>query len=335
VAVVRHFGGRRVIARFASFFSQEALMLPKRVAVVGCGQIGAGWAAYFLSRGLHVSCTDPAAGAESRLLATVRTDLASIGLGDEQIGEAVQRLSFTAQLEHALEASEWVQENAPENWALKREVIRSIDAASPASVIIASSTSGIMPSQLQVGLKHPERVIAGHPFLPVPLIGLVEVVGGSLTSAVTIDAAMAFYTSIGKVPIRVRREVVGHVANRLQAALMREAFFLLDHGVASAAEIDLAITEGPGQRWAATGPLISHDLAGGAGGGAAAFANLGDSLRAMWADLGSPSLDDELEAKILSGIAEILAKTPGSVWLERRAQVLHCLAQIKFKQVSS
>lgn len=304
-------------------------MSPHKIAIVGCGNIGAGWAAIMAARGLRVACTDPAPGAEARLRAAVAAELATLGLDPEQIAAAEGCLSFTPDLAAALDGCEWVQENAPEALDLKRGILRAIDALVPPSVVIASSTSGIMPSVLQAGLSHPERLIAGHPFLPVSLIALVEVVGGSLTSPAVVDRAMAFYAAIGKAPVRVVRERTGHIANRLQAAVMREAFHLLAEGIASAADIDRALTEGPGQRWAATGPFVSQHLAGGPGGAAATFAHLGDALRAMWADLGAPTLDAALQQTVEAGIAELLAETPAEEWAARRTNILTLLARAK------
>ncbi|NTF33069.1 3-hydroxyacyl-CoA dehydrogenase family protein [Rhizobium skierniewicense] len=310
------------------------MTVPEKIAVVGCGNIGAGWATHLLARGLSVTCADPAPDAEERLRMAVARDLRLLGLDAVGIAAAINRLTFVPTIEQAVTNCDWVQENSPEDLDVKRKVIAAIEAAAPSHAVIASSTSSIMPSLLQAKALHPERIIAGHPFIPVPLIALVEVVGGARTSEATILAAMRFYTAIGKVPIHVRRELSGHIANRLQAALMREAFFLLEQGVASAGDIDLALTEGPGQRWAATGPFISQHLAGGPGGAAAAFANLGGALRAMWADLGAPLLNADLQNKVETGIEGILSETPEPVWQERRIQLLRMLDRWKLDRQS-
>jgi carnitine 3-dehydrogenase len=299
------------------------------VAVVGCGLIGSGWTSWFLSQGLTVACHDPAAGAETRLRQAVAADLSQMGLKDAAQRQLIARLSFEGDLAKAVSSAGWVQENAPENIQLKRDVIIRIDDAAPPDVVIASSTSSIKVSDLQTGMSHPARLVAGHPFLPVPLISLVEVAGGAATSAAVVTAAMDFYRSVGKQPIRLNREITGHVANRLQAALMREAFYLLQEGIASASDIDLALTEGPGPRWAATGPFVSHLLAGGEGGARQAFANLGGALKDMWADLGAAELTPKLEALVIAGAEECLARKPQARWAKERLKVVRAIQREK------
>jgi carnitine 3-dehydrogenase len=149
-------------------------------------------------------------------------------------------------------------------------------------------------------------VVLGHPFNPPHLIPLVEVVGGERTSAETIERTMAFYAAIGKRPIHVKREVRGHIANRLQAALWREAFHLVNEGVASVADIDTAIAHGPGLRWAVMGPFMNLHLSGGAGGIAHVLAHLGGPIEDWWKDLGAPSMTEELKEKVAEGVAEEL-----------------------------
>ena len=300
-----------------------------KVAVVGSGLIGAGWASWFLSRGLAVTCHDPAPGSETRARKAVADNLRSIGHPVAKQLQLMSNLSFEPDIEKAVAGAEWIQENAPEDLALKREVIRRIDGAAAPGVVIASSTSSIRMSQLQAGMTHPERLVAGHPFLPVYLIPLVEVAGGESTAVAAMDAAMDFYRSVGKQPIRLKREITGHVANRLQAALMREAFFMLQEGIASAEDIDLALTEGPGQRWAATGPFVSHALAGGEGGARQTFASLGAAMKNMWADLGAPTLTPELEALVVAGAQDILARKSPERWMAERLRVVRAIQKEK------
>jgi carnitine 3-dehydrogenase len=219
----------------------------RRVAVVGTGTIGMSWAATFLSRGLAVTASDPAPEAEARLRHFIDAAwpvLARLG----PIGETPPHhlLIFCADVETAAAAADFVQENAPEREAVKQELLARIDAVLPPEIVIASSSSGLLISRLVASCGHPERIVIGHPFNPPHLIPLVEVVGGAQTAPAAIERAIAFYSSIGKRPIHIRREVAGHVANRLQAALWREAVHLLASGVASVADIDTAISEGPG-----------------------------------------------------------------------------------------
>lgn len=300
-----------------------------RVAVVGCGLIGSGWASWFLSKGLEVTCADSAPSIEPRLRANIVANLAELGHSDADRERLLARFHFEPAIERAVATAQWVQENVPEDLGLKRPILARIDQATRADVVIASSTSSLKITDLQIGLSRPERLVAGHPFLPVTLIPLVEVAGGAQTSSAAIDIAMAFYRRVGKQPIRLRKEIAGHIANRLQAAVMREAFFLLQEGVASAPDIDLALTEGPGQRWAATGPFVSQQLAGGPGGARQTFANLGRALKSMWADLGSPNLTPELEARVIDGAEECIAQKSQAEWAEARRRVVRAIQREK------
>jgi len=221
----------------------------RRVAVVGTGVIGASWAAQYLARGLDVIATDPAPNAEANLREYVDEaweQLAEIGLSP---GASRDRLSFTKDLKQALAAADFVQENGPERPDFKMKLFADMDEATPVDSIIASSSSGITPSVMQSDCKHPDRVIVGHPFNPPHIVPLVEVVGGTKTLPEAIQQAMRFYASIGKKPIHVRKELPGHVANRLQAALYREMLHLIEQDVLSVEEADAAVSYGPGLRW--------------------------------------------------------------------------------------
>ena len=206
----------------------------RRIAIVGTGVIGASWAAQYLARGFDVVATDPAPNAEANLRTYVDDaweQLEAIGLSP---GASRDRLSFTPDMKQALAQADLVQENAPERPEFKIKLFADMDDATPADALIASSSSGITPSVMQTKCKHPERVLVGHPFNPPHIIPLVEVVGGTKTSPEAIQAAMAFYASIGKKPIHLKKELPGHVANRLQAALYRE--MLVPHRRAGRAE---------------------------------------------------------------------------------------------------
>jgi carnitine 3-dehydrogenase len=274
----------------------------RHVAVIGTGTIGASWAAFFLSRGLVVAASDPAPAAEGflrRFVAAAWPALVSLG-GIETIPE--HRLSFYAQPEEALAEAEFVQENAPELEALKQQLLRRIDAVLPPSVIIASSSSGLLMSDLQRDCRHPERCVIGHPFNPPHLVPLVEVVAGAQTAPATVERALAIYGALGKRPIHIRREVKGHVANRLQAALWREAVHLVAEGVADVADIDAAISEGPGLRWALMGPHLTFHLAGGIGGISHFLDQFAGPMEDWWRDLGRPGLTAAVKEKIVSGV---------------------------------
>lgn len=280
----------------------------KRVAVVATGVIGASWAAYFLARGLDVEATDPSPGAEERLREAVAAHWPTLERQGLAPGAGLARLAFHARLEDAVAHADFVQESGPERADFKADLFRQIDAAAPAHAILASSSSGLSVTDMQALCARPERVVLGHPFNPPHMIPLVEVGGGEQTAPEAIERAMAFYTAIGKRPIHVRREIKGHIANRLQAALWREAFHLVNEGVATVADIDTAIAHGPGLRWALMGPFMNLHLSGGAGGVAHVLAHLGGPIESWWQDLGAPAMTDALKQQVAQGVAEELGQ---------------------------
>ena len=280
----------------------------RRVGIVGTGVIGASWAAFFLARGLDVTATDPAPGAEQRLREAVRRHwptLQRMGLAE---GASPERLQFDSGLERALQDCDFVQESGPERADFKVGLYARMDAATPHHVLLASSSSGLAVSGMQARCQAPQRVVLGHPFNPPHLIPLVEVGGGQATSPQAIERAMGFYAALGKRPIHVRREIPGHIANRLQAALWREAFHLVDQGVASVADIDTAIAHGPGLRWALMGPFMNLHLSGGEGGIAHVLEHLGGPIESWWHDLGAPGMTADLKARVARGVAEELGQ---------------------------
>jgi carnitine 3-dehydrogenase len=301
----------------------------KCIGVIGTGVIGASWAAYFLARGFDVSATDPMPGAEAKLRAAVRGHwpvLEQMGLAE---GASPDRLRFSADLKEALAGVDFVQENGPEREDLKIALFRDMDALLPPRVILASSSSGLLMSVVQGACAHPGRVVLGHPFNPPHMIPLVEVIGGALTSNETIERSMAFYAAIGKRPIHARKEVKGHIANRLQAALWREAFHLVDQGVATVADIDTAIAYGPGLRWALMGPFLNLHLSGGEGGIRHLLEHLGPPIESWWADLGSPGMTEELKQKICAGVDAVLAQRAGAQLAPTRDALLVDLIEAK------
>jgi carnitine 3-dehydrogenase len=300
-----------------------------RIAVVGTGVIGASWAAYFLARGFNVAATDPADGAEKRLRALVDAfwpALESVGLVE---GASRSRLRFDAEIRRAVAGCAFIQENGPERVDVKRDLLAKISAAVPADSLIATSSSGILISDIQDAAAYPERVLLGHPFNPPHLIPLVEVVGGRRTSADTIKRAVTFYESIGKKTIHLRREVKGHIANRLQAALWREAFHLVKQGIASVADIDTAIAQGPGLRWALLGPFLNLHLSGGAGGIAHVLDHLGPPMESSWRDLGNVTLNEELDGAVARGVAEELCSADFAHLANHRDDLLLALLRLK------
>jgi carnitine 3-dehydrogenase len=302
--------------------------IPSKVAVVGTGTVGASWAAYFLSRGIEVAATDPGPGAEALLRRTVEQAwpiLEQLGLAK---GADPSRLSFSDDLAETLEGAELVQESAPEREDLKIELFSKLDALTGPEVILATSTSGLLITRIAQQCVHPERCVTAHPFNPPYLMPLVEVVGGEKTSAATIERAIEFYRAIGKFPIHVRTEVVGHVANRLQAAVFREAIHLVASGVASAADVDAAIANGPGLRWALMGPLLTFHLAGGDGGIEHFMDHLTEAHNIWFADLSQDPITDESSAAVIRGVVDEAAGRSVAELVARRDAFLEELLEL-------
>jgi carnitine 3-dehydrogenase len=244
----------------------------RTIAVIGTGTIGASWAALFLGHGLDVIANDPAADAEARVRAFVARALPD---ARPATAPAAGQLTFVETPEQAAARADLVQENAPEREDLKIDLIARLEAAAPPHAIIASSTTAFPQSKLAAKANDPARIIVAHPFNPPHLVPLVELVGA--TPAVR--RASAFYKSLGREPVVLRKEAVGHLANRLQAAVMREALYCLEQGIADVEDIDRALCYGPGLRWAFMGPFLTYHLAGGAGGIRRYFAHLARSQR--------------------------------------------------------
>ena len=308
----------------------------RRIAIVGTGVIGASWAAEFLARGFDVVATDPAPNAEVNLRKYIDAAwpaLTTMGLTKKASRE---RLNFTADMKAALSYADLVQENGPERPDFKIKLFADMDAATPSDSIIASSSSGITMSVMQSACQHPERCVIGHPFNPPHMIPLVEVVGGSKTSAETIHRAMEFYSSIGKKPIHLRKEVVGHVANRLQAALYREVVYLIEQGVLDVADSDTAVCWGPGLRWGVMGPNMLFHLGGGEGGIQHFMEHLAGPMASWWKDLGTPAeIDPQIKQTIIEGVAQEADGQSVDQLAEIRDEVLLGLLQLRAKYSES
>lgn len=276
----------------------------RRVACIGAGVIGGGWAAHFLARGYDVTAWDPAPDAEAKLRRLVEAAwpaLTELGLAE---GASPDRLTVAPTLAEAVADAEFVQESAPEKLELKRELLAELDAAAPAGTVIASSTSGYPMTDMQTSAATPGRLVVGHPFNPPYLIPLVEVVGGEQTEQWAVDWASRFYDAAGKSVITMRRELPGFIANRLQEALWREALHMVANGEATVREIDDSITEGPGLRWAFMGPCLTFALAGGEGGMGHMLDHFGPSLKSPWTRLEAPELDKALRDAMVDGCEE-------------------------------
>jgi 3-hydroxyacyl-CoA dehydrogenase len=308
----------------------------RRVAIIGTGVIGASWASLFLAKGIDVVATDVAPGAEAalkRFVAAAWPALQRLGLAP---GASQNRLSFTAALTDAVKDADLVQENGPEKIEFKKTLYRQLDELLHPSVIIASSSSGLTMSEIQSACEmHPERCVIGHPFNPPHLVPLVEIVGGAKTSKETIERAAEFYTSIGQRTVRVNKEMPGHVANRLQAALAREVYYLVAEGVVSAADVDTALCWGPGLRWGIMGNMMLNHLGGGPGGIEHFFQQFTGPMTAWWKTLGSPVLTPEVQKKLIDSVhAEARSRSIDELAAERD-EVLLGLIELRNKIAKS
>jgi 3-hydroxyacyl-CoA dehydrogenase len=291
----------------------------RRIAVIGTGVIGASWTALYLAKGFRVAATDVAPGAEAALRKFVTNAwpaLQRLGLSS---GASQSNLTFNPNLAEAVAGADLIQENGPERIDFKQKLYGQLDELAPADVIIASSSSGIKMSEIQKGAAiHPERCVIGHPFNPPHLIPLVEVVGGATTSEETIQRTMEFYTSIGKKAVRLNKELPGHVANRLQAALAREVYYLVASDVLNAADVDAALSWGPGLRWGIMGNMILNHLGGGPGGIEHFFAQFAGPMTASWSSLGTPMLTPEVQKKLIDSVhTEVGSRTIEELEAER------------------
>jgi carnitine 3-dehydrogenase len=274
----------------------------RSVAIVGTGLIGASWAAQFLASGLSVIATDPAPDAEANLRKCVDEAWELLTLTGLASGASRDRLTFTTDLKEAVSKADFVQESVPERLMLKSRVFTEMDKLAPPETILASSASGITMDGIQSGCKYPDRCVVGHPFNPPHIIPLVEVVGGAKTSEAAIERAMAFYASIGKKPIRLRKALPGHVGNRLQAALYREVLYLIQQGVLSVEDADTAVCYGPGLRWGVMGPSLQWHLAGGAGGIQHFVKTFMDGFTGLMKKLEMPEITPALAQTVIDGV---------------------------------
>ena len=308
----------------------------RRIAIIGTGVIGASWTALFLAKGLEVTATDVAPNAEAtlrRFIEAAWPALKRLGLAP---GASQSKLTFTADLAAAVRGVDLVQENGPERIDFKKKLYGQLDELLPPDVIIASSSSGLTMSEIQSGAaSHPERCVIAHPFNPPHLVPLVEIVGGAKTSEETIERASEFYTALGKQTVRLRKEVPGHVANRLQAALAREVYYLVAEGVVSVADVDKALCWGPGLRWGIMGQVMLNHLGGGEGGIEHFFQQFTGPMTAWWKVLGSPELTPDLQRKLIDGVhAEAGARSVDELAAERD-EVLLGLLELRTKSPSS
>jgi carnitine 3-dehydrogenase len=307
----------------------------RRIAIIGTGVIGASWTALFLAKGLEVIATDVAPNAEAGLKRFVEAAWPALDRLGLAPGASQSRLTFTADLPTAVAAADFIQENGPERIDFKKKLYQQLDDLLPADVIIASSSSGLTMSAIQSECRlHPERCVIGHPFNPPHLVPLVEIVGGAQTSEATIQRAAEFYAGLGKKPVRLRKEVPGHVANRLQAALAREVYYLVSEGVVSAADVDTALCWGPGLRWGIMGNMMLNHLGGGQGGIEHFFQQFTGPMTAWWKVLGSPELTPDVQRKLIDSVhAEVGSRSIAELEAQRD-EILLGLIELRSKYES-
>jgi carnitine 3-dehydrogenase len=272
----------------------------KTVGIAGTGLIGAGWAARLLFRGYNVIAFDVSPLAETKLKAQIKTAWPSL---EALLGKPAKRgkLTFTTDLKEMAAKADFIHEAAPEREDLKIRLFREIDALAAPHVIIASSSSGFLPTSLQSQCKHPERVLIGHPFNPVYLLPLVELVPGDQTSPEAMDRAAEYFDAIGMQVLRLKKEIMGYVCDRLQEALWRESLHILDKDIASTGDIDDSIVYSAGMRWAFMGSFMTYHVAGGPGGMRDFIKQFDPTLELDWTDLKFPKWNAELERRLVEG----------------------------------
>jgi ketoreductase RED1 len=287
-------------------------------AVVGAGIIGVSWATLFAARGLHVRVTDPRDDVEQVVQHSVRQFARTLPEGARDPDELLGRIAVVGGVEAAVDGVDVVQENGPERLDLKQELFARIERAAPADALLLSSTSGLMPSDMARDLPDPGRVVVGHPFNPPHVVPLVEVVPGEHTTTELVHSVVAFYASLGKRPVVLRKEIGGFVANRLQSAVFRESVHLVLSGVVTPEELDTVVTSSVGPRWATAGPFESMDLGGGPGGLRHLLEHLGPGMARRWKDLGEPELTPEVVEQLSRATEERFAGQDYDRRTERR-----------------
>ena len=277
----------------------------KSVACIGMGVIGCGWASHFSAQGIEVHAWDPDSKSEELFKRTIEQawpSMEKLGLAS---GASPDLVVFHKNIETAVENCSLVQESSPERLELKQKLLSTIDKACDTDCVIASSTSGYLVSDLALHCSvAPERIVVGHPFNPVYLLPLVELVAGPQTSSATMDRAEEIYSNSGKTVLRLEKEIDGFIADRLQEAMWREALHMVANGEATVEQLDLSITAGPGLRWALMGPMLTFHLAGGEGGMAHMLDHFGPSLQSPWTRLKAPKLTESLRNAVVDGCSE-------------------------------
>lgn len=276
-----------------------------RVCSIGAGPIGGGWAAHFLARGYDVTAYVHDLSEREALMAIVGTAWVSLTALGLAAGASLDRLTVTDNLEEAVKGADFIQESAPERPEIKQALYERLGCIVPEHVVIASSTSGMTMTEIAARCSTPERCVIGHPFNPPYLLPLVEIIGGDKTDAAAVDWAVAFYESAGKAPLRMKKEVPGFVATRLQEALWREALHMVANGEATPEDIDIALKNGPAPRMVVQGQCMAFHVACGEGGMATNLDQFGPALKWPWTRLEAPELTQELRDRMVNGCNEM------------------------------
>ena len=272
----------------------------KNITVIGTGVIGTGWILRFLAFNKNVTVYDPSVKQKDYLKKELKRTKSSIEkLYDNKIN--IKNLIFSSNIEDAVSNSDLIQENVPERLGLKKKVINQLSQFAPKNCIIASSSSGLLPSELQSNCINPKRFIIAHPFNPVYILPLVEIVKGNKTSKIIINEADKFYKSLDMKTLIINKELPGFLSDRLQEALWREGLHIINEGYATTKDLDEAITYGPGMRWALMGTFLTFHLAGGELGMKHMLDQFGPALKLPWTKLKSPNLNKKLKDKIITG----------------------------------
>lgn len=297
---------------------------PRSAAIIGLGSVGSGWAALNLAHEINVRAHDPGEGAfeiSKELITQSWPSLRKLGI-TSQPKPNLEHLAFFEKISETVAGADLVIENVPENIDLKKDVIAQIDAAASSDALILSSAGGISASQLQSVCHHPQRVLVMHPFNPSHLIPLVEVVPGEKTSAEATERALSFARSIGKQPITLKRELNGHMVNRLQFALVRESIRCLMEGVASAADIDAAVRYGLAPRWLLMGGMQTVAMAGGPGGMRGILDHAGPAMEKWWATEAEFSLTTEIKDQLVEAAKTLSDGGDFADWVHWRDEQL-------------
>ncbi|MET9351174.1 mycothiol-dependent nitroreductase Rv2466c family protein [Streptomyces termitum] len=288
---------------------------PRTVAVLGAGVIGLSWTALFLAHGLRVRVHSRRADARATVTAALERMAPGLPGGGRDPHRLTRLLEIEPDLERAVRDADAVQENLPDDLELKRDLFRRVGAAAPPAALLLSSTSRLLPDAMGAAMADPGRVVVGHPLNPPHVVPLVEVLGGSRTDPATVEACAAFYRSVGRTPVVLRRPVPRFVANRIQAAVLRESVHLVEEGVVTMAELDTVVSRGLGVRWAAVGPFEAFHLGGGEGGLRRWLAAAGPGMDGAWRDLGRP----RMTARTIEHLADAADQTYGKDGYAHRA----------------